>query len=64
MADGIIIEDRVVTSSEHREIAEAVGWSESFDWQTLPLSLERSLSGVVAVADERVVGMGRLVGDG
>lgn len=64
MAEGIIIEDRVATASEHRGIAEAVGWGEAFDWQTLPLSLDGSLFGVVAVADERVVGMGRLVGDG
>jgi ribosomal protein S18 acetylase RimI-like enzyme len=49
---------------EHRHIAEAVGWSESFDWHTLPRSLDGSVSGVVAVYDERVIGMGRLVGDG
>ncbi|MDQ0636416.1 GNAT superfamily N-acetyltransferase [Arthrobacter pascens] len=64
MADDIIIEHRIATISEHRRIAEAVGWSGSFDWQTVPLSLEASVSGVVAVVGERVVGMGRLVGDG
>lgn len=64
MVDGIFLQDRVVTSREHRDIAEAVGWSESFDWHTLPKSLEGSISGVVAVHRERAVGMGRLVGDG
>lgn len=64
MTDGIAIEDRVATTGEHRAIAESVGWAEAFDWQTLPLSLDGSLSGVVAVADGQVVGMGRLVGDG
>lgn len=64
MADNIIIEPRIATNSEHRQIAEAVGWSGSFDWQTLPLSLEASLFGVVAVVGAQVVGMGRLVGDG
>lgn len=64
MADDIILEPRVATSSEHRGIAEAVGWAEAFDWQTLPLSLEASVAGVVAAVGERVVGMGRLVGDG
>lgn len=64
MPDNIIIEDRIASSSEHREIAEAVGWADSFDWRTLPLSLAGSLSGVVAVSGGHVVGMGRLVGDG
>jgi GNAT superfamily N-acetyltransferase len=64
MTEDIIIEHRVATSSEHRQIAEAVGWSGSFDWETLPASLEASVSGVVARVGQRVVGMGRLVGDG
>lgn len=64
MTEGITIEDRVATAGEHRAIAESVGWAEAFDWQTLPLSLDGSLSGVVAVVDGQAVGMGRLVGDG
>ena len=64
MAENIIIKDRVVTCDEHRRIAEAAGWSEAFDWGTLPSSLEGSVSGVVALAGQHVVGMGRLVGDG
>ena len=64
MAENIIIADRIATCDEHRRIAEAVGWSEAFDWRTLPSSLEGSVSGVVALAGQHVVGMGRLVGDG
>lgn len=41
-----------------------MGGQDLFHWDTLPLSLEASVSGVVAVVGEQVVGMGRLVGDG
>jgi ribosomal protein S18 acetylase RimI-like enzyme len=56
--------DRLPTPSEHRRLAEAVGWAHAFDWETMPASLEGSLAGVVALDDSQVVGMGRLVGDG
>lgn len=55
---------RLPTPEEHRRLAEAVGWSAAFDWETVPASLQGSLAGVVAVQDGDVVGMGRLVGDG
>lgn len=55
---------RRATFSEHRALAEAVGWSDHFDWGSLQDSLTRSLHGEVAVVDNEVVGMGRLVGDG
>ena len=58
------LERRVTTPAEHRRLAEAVGWSEGFDWSSLPASLDASLCGVVALAGEDVIGMGRIVGDG
>jgi GNAT superfamily N-acetyltransferase len=58
------LERRVATPAEHRRLAEAVGWGDGFDWSTLPQSLDASLAGVVALAGDHVVGMGRLVGDG
>ncbi|MEU1972128.1 GNAT family N-acetyltransferase [Microbacterium sp. NPDC019599] len=58
------IEDRIPTAAEHRELAEAVGWYDSFDWDTLPASLAGSTFGVVAVWESRVIGMARVVGDG
>ena len=58
------LESRLPTADEHRRLAGAVGWSNAFDWALVPASLERSLFGVVAVAAEDVIGMGRLVGDG
>ncbi|MFE5408739.1 GNAT family N-acetyltransferase [Microbacterium sp. NPDC056569] len=56
--------DRVPTAAEHREIAEAVGWTHAFDWDTIDASLSGSTAGVVALRDGRAIGMGRLVGDG
>ncbi|MDQ4044428.1 MAG: GNAT family N-acetyltransferase [Chloroflexota bacterium] len=60
----IRLERRLPSPAEHRRIAESVGWERGFDWQSVPRSLERSLYGVVATADNHAVGMGRLVGDG
>lgn len=56
---------RTPTPQEHRELAEAVGWGNSFWWDALPASLSGSVCGVV-VHDEGggLVGMGRVVGDG
>ncbi|MCR8671951.1 GNAT family N-acetyltransferase [Agrococcus sp. HG114] len=57
-------EDRVPTAEEQREVAEAVGWLDHFDWASIDRSLERSLHGVVVTDGGRAVGVGRLVGDG
>jgi len=58
------LEGRLPTADEHRQLAESVGWAHAFDWASLPASLAASLCGVVAVAGDDVIGMGRLVGDG
>lgn len=58
------LERRVATPAEHRRLTEAAGWGDAFDWPTLPASLDGSLFGVVALAGDAAVGMGRLVGDG
>ena len=60
----IRIEPRVPTSEEHRRLAERVGWAHAFHWPSVPASLDGSLFGVVAMAGDEPVGMGRLVGDG
>lgn len=57
-------EDRVPTRDEQRSVAASVGWGDHFDWDTIAASLVNSLHGVVAIDDGRVVGVGRLVGDG
>jgi GNAT superfamily N-acetyltransferase len=62
--DVFTVLDRLPTPTEHRRLAEAVGWAAAFDWDTMPASLDGSLAGVVALDGDHVVGMGRLVGDG
>ena len=61
---GVRIERRLPTADEHRRLAISVGWEHAFNWTVIPESLERSLFGVVALAGDRAVGMGRIVGDG
>ncbi|WP_206446625.1 GNAT family N-acetyltransferase [Agrococcus sp. KRD186] len=60
----IVFEERVPSAAEQRAVAESVGWDDHFDWASLPASLRGSEHGVVARDGDRVVGVGRLVGDG
>jgi ribosomal protein S18 acetylase RimI-like enzyme len=60
----ICLEPRLPTAEEHHHLAVRVGWEHGFNWPALPASLKASLASVVAVDGDRVVGMGRLVGDG
>ncbi len=55
---------RLPTPAEHRSLATSVGWADHFDWETLPQSLDGSLTGVVVLSAGVAVAMGRLVGDG
>ena len=57
--------DRVPTVTEHRQLAELVGWAQAFRWAAIPASLAASCCGTV-VEDENgnIVAMGRVVGDG
>ncbi|WP_120521406.1 GNAT family N-acetyltransferase [Arthrobacter celericrescens] len=64
MTNGYTLFGRLPTPEEHRRLAEAVGWSHAFEWETMAAALNGSLAGVVALADGQVIGMGRLVGDG
>ena len=56
--------DRIPTTTEHRALAASVDWLDHFDYGSIGRSLEASQRGVVAIADDQVVGMARLVGDG
>jgi GNAT superfamily N-acetyltransferase len=60
----IAIEERPPTTAELRALAEAVGWTDHYDWDTIGGALVNSLYGVVALDGTRVVGCARLVGDG
>ncbi|MGY0005846.1 GNAT family N-acetyltransferase [Micromonospora sp. I033] len=56
--------DRLPTVEEFVAVTTAVGWTDAYDPAAIPASLAASLHGVVAVEDDRVIGIGRLVGDG
>lgn len=65
MGDMVTLHDRIPTVAEQLAIADAVGWHDHFDAESLGRSLERSLHGVVAVdGDGTAVAVGRLDGDG
>ncbi|RQW86527.1 GNAT family N-acetyltransferase [Micromonospora globispora] len=56
--------DRLPTVEEFVAVTTAVGWTDAYDPAAIPASLAASLHGVVAVEGDRVIGIGRLVGDG
>lgn len=58
------IERRLPTAEEHHRLSERVGWAHAFHWPSMPASLASSRCGVIAAVDDKVVGMGRVVGDG
>ncbi len=55
--------DRLPTVEEHDALFVAVGWG-PYARPAAEIALRGSLFGVVAVEGERVIGMGRIVGDG
>lgn len=64
MHPDVVLHDRLPTIDEYRDLCTAVGWAPVLNFDAAPASLARSLLGVVATRDGRVVGMGRVVGDG
>ncbi|HWM35404.1 MAG TPA: GNAT family N-acetyltransferase [Pseudolysinimonas sp.] len=61
---GVILDERAPTVAELHDLAEAVGWLDHYDWQSIGAGLERSLAGVVALDDGKAAGCARVVGDG
>ena len=60
-----VIENRLPTLTEYRQLCEAVGWGDIMNFDVAQLALQNSVSGVVALdSDANVVAMGRIVGDG
>lgn len=64
MEPSVHIIARAPTLDEYRELCTAVGWERAINSEAAPQSLDRSLHHVVATVDGRVIGMGRIVGDG
>ncbi|MEV0722905.1 GNAT family N-acetyltransferase [Micromonospora purpureochromogenes] len=56
--------DRLPTVEEFVAVTRAVGWADAYDPAAIPASLAASLHAVVAVEGDRVIGLGRLIGDG
>ncbi len=64
MRDEYEVIDRLPTLEEYHAICRAVGWEDYINFDVAAESIENSLFGVVAVHHQRVIGMGRVVGDG
>ncbi|EFM10677.1 GCN5-related N-acetyltransferase [Paenibacillus curdlanolyticus YK9] len=60
---GYEIIERPPTVDEHKSLWDAVGWGK-LDTEMSEQSLANSVYGAVVVCDGKVVGMGRIVGDG
>jgi len=58
------IEQRAPSVDEFRALADSVDWLDHFDWASIDRALDASQFAVVAIADDRVVGAARVVGDG
>lgn len=56
--------ERAPTLAEYRALCEAVGWGNAINFAAAQQSLDRSLYHVVVAAQEQMIGMGHIVGDG
>ena len=63
MKDEFILVERVPSAQEFQRLHEAVGWS-NVDLASTQLGLGNSLFSVCLMCRDRVVGCGRVVGDG
>ncbi len=64
MADLYRLMERPPDIEEYRSICSAVGWEEVVNFVAASASLANSLYHVVALHDEALIGMARVVGDG
>jgi len=64
MADLYQLMERPPTTVEYRSLISAVGWAEWTNFDAAAAALAHSLYHVVALHEEAVIGMARVVGDG
>jgi len=64
MRDEFRIIERLPTVEEYRTICSEVGWEDYINFDVVEASLQHSLFAVVVEHRGKVVGMGRVVGDG
>jgi len=63
VSDEYVLMDRLPTVEEYHRLREAVGW-EKMDREPTEMGLHNSLYSVCVLFDGRVIGYGRVVGDG
>lgn len=59
----MIYKENILQYDEYYKLRESVGWNNFSKEQTM-CALKNSIYNIVAIEDEMVVGMGRLIGDG
>ena len=59
-----IIQKRMPSISEYKQICTAVGWKDYMNFDVAEQSLRQSIFGVVVQYRDEIIGMGRVVGDG
>ena len=64
MADLYRLRERPPTNAEYRFLISAVGWADYTNVDVVDAALAHSLYHVVALHEEAVIGMARVVGDG
>ena len=64
MASAYRLVERPPTIEEYRSVCHGVGWKGVINFAAASVSLTNSLYHVVALSDEGVIGMARVVGDG
>ncbi|GAB1529885.1 MULTISPECIES: GNAT family N-acetyltransferase [Brevibacillus] len=56
--------ERTPTLEEFHQLCVSVGWEKMMNFKVLKDSLENSLYSVVVLSDSKIIGMGRIIGDG
>jgi ribosomal protein S18 acetylase RimI-like enzyme len=56
--------ERTPTLEEFHQLCVSVGWEKMMNFQVIEKSLENSLYSVVILFESKIIGMGRIIGDG
>ncbi|MCU1645412.1 MAG: family acetyltransferase [Nocardia sp.] len=62
IGQGLVVQERIASAEEYRALRSSVGWTVPESAKS-EAALARSLFGVVALCDDKTIGMGRVVGD-
>lgn len=57
------IVDHAPTLEEYRTLCSAVGWEKAVNFDAAPVSLAHSIFHTLAVYNDVIIGMGRIIGD-